>query len=133
MRARVGDEFFHVLRGNRGMHQHEVRRIAEQCDRREMADRIVSAGVCRRRNGMRAGGAQRPGVAIGRGARSDLNAYRSAAAGTVIDDDLLAELFGGALRYQTRHGIGRTTRWKRNHKPDGTFGKRCVRAIFQQP
>ena len=83
---------------HRRIDEKEHRSGADQTDRREVADRIVMHALLDCRNdGVRHVGEQQ-GVAVRRGFGGDLDADAAAGAGTVVDDDWLAERFRQAAR-----------------------------------
>ena len=97
---RERDEVRRGLGLHRRIDEEEHRSGADQTDRREVADRIVMHALLDRRNdGVRHVGEQQ-GIAVRRGFGGDLDAEAAAGAGTVVDDDRLAERFRQRLAEQ---------------------------------
>ncbi len=75
----------------------------------------------RRNDGVRHVGEQQ-GVAVGRGFGGDLDAEAAAGAGTVVDDDLLAERFRQPLAEQAAEHIRAAAGRVWHDEGDGTIG-----------
>ena len=91
---RHGDEVAHRLGRERRIGQQHNRHGADQADRREVLARVepgvnVEARIDRDRSGV----TEQQRVAVRRRLRDDARADGSAAAGPVVDHDLLAERF----------------------------------------
>ena len=114
------------VRGCLGLHRRidekEHRSGADQTDRREVADRIVMHALLDCRNdGVRHVGEQQ-GVAVRRGFGGDLDAEAAAGAGTVVDDDLLAERFRQRLAEQACEHIRAAAGRVGHDQGDGMIG-----------
>ncbi len=106
-RAHQGDQLLEALRRRGRMHHEHVGRTAEIGDVGEVAHRIEPGvlRIHRRRQhvGRHAGRHQR--VAVGLAARDRLGADEPAAAGAVLDEELLPEGFAQPLREHPRQKI----------------------------
>jgi hypothetical protein len=75
------------------------------------------------RDGERADRALAERIAVGRRFRNGVDADGERAAGTVVDDDGLAELFRERGRDDARDVVGRAASGLRNDETDGSLGK----------
>src|SRR5665213_4469860 len=83
------DQFLHIMRGQRRVHQNDEWTGSDQSDWREILARVVAdIGVKRRVNRKRAGAAEAKRVAVGRGLGDLARAERAAGATMILDDDL---------------------------------------------
>jgi hypothetical protein len=119
---RERDEVLRCLGLHRRIDEKNHRGGADQADRREVADGIVMYPLLDRRNdGVRHVGEQE-GVAVRRGFGSNLDAEAAAGAGTVVDDDLLAERFRHPLADEASEHIRAAAGRIGHDEGDGTIG-----------
>jgi hypothetical protein len=91
-------------------HQH-VRRSRDAPDRHEVSRRLVGQVLAQvRQDRVDGGGRQQQHIAVGRGLGDEVRAKRTARAGPVVDDDLLAERFRHLLRNQACELVGGAAR-----------------------
>ena len=103
----VGDQFLDAARGQRRRDQQDTGRPADLGNRREILVGLVGqTGHQVWRDGMRAAGGEQQRVAVRRGLGRLARADGAARAGAVVDDQLLAQVLGHALRHHARHEVG---------------------------
>ena len=101
-----------VLAGSLRSNHHHLRHANDAGDRRRVAQKIeIEMLIKRGVDGVRTGN-QKQRVTVGRRLHHHLGGEVGAGAGPIIDDELLAELFGQPFRRQPRHGIGGAARRK---------------------
>ena len=98
LRFRERDQLLHRFHRQRRMHDEDVRQRREARDRREVAHRVERQLLVQARIDRERRGDHEQRVAVGRRFRDDLGAVEAARAGTVVDDDRLAERVAQALR-----------------------------------
>ena len=105
----IGDQLLHAIdRQGRRHHQHH-RSARHGRDRGEILVRvIIEMLVQRRRDRERARGGEQERVAVGLRRRRSTHSDRAAAAGTVLDVDVLREARGHVLSDQPAHGVDRS-------------------------
>jgi hypothetical protein len=114
-----GDEFLHILRGDRRMHHEDVRDRGQVGDRNEIGQRLV--GELRVRGGIdrvRRDGRDAQRVSVRRRLRDEVGADAAAGPGAIVDDDRLPELLRELVGDEPRDDVGRATRRERNDEPD---------------
>ena len=94
MRFREGDQFRHRLHRHRRMHHHCKRRHADHRHRRQIAAGVVAEFEHVRRNRQCSAGGEEERVTVSGGMCGKIPADAAAGTGPVVDDDLLAQLFG---------------------------------------
>jgi len=123
MDARTSNERVERLRGQAGMHRHEMRRRPHHPDRGEIGCRIIGQlPVQTLVDGLRSVGADEQRVTVGLGARCFCGSEIAAGAGLVLDHDRLAERGFQMFRQQPCREIGASSRWKR-HDDDNGLGR----------
>ena len=106
---RQRDQFPHILGRYCGIDDQHDRRSREQCDGREIRGRIErELAVERLIDGERPGRGEQQGVAVRLRLGDEIAAGVSAAAGAVLDDELLAEIVTEFLRQDARHHVHRS-------------------------
>jgi hypothetical protein len=115
---RQRDQFLHRAHRQRRMHNQHVRRERHLHHRRKILRRIKGEFRIERRDHREGRAGQQQRVTIGLRTRDDFRTDRTAGAGPVIDNELLAEGFGEFLRDQPPRHIGGAAGRKRNDQTD---------------
>jgi hypothetical protein len=119
------DQFVHRGDAERRMRHQQVRQLVEQADRREVLHRIErQVAIQRRPHAMRADGAEKQRVPVGRRLGRGLGANAPAGAGTVIDQHLLAEALADELADAACQHIGRAAGGEGDDQPQRLGGIR---------
>ncbi len=112
-----------LLRWHVRMHHQHDRRARKQRDRSEILGRIErQLAVERLVDGERSGRGEQQRVAVGIRLGHRLAAGVAAAAGSILDDELLAEIVGELLRQDARHHVDRAAGRVRIDDADDALG-----------
>jgi len=121
-RFHPGDELFDARRRYRWMHKQHLRRYADERCRRQIRRRVeAKLGEQARIDHERTADHEHR-VAIGRRPRDERGADIAAAAGMVLDVELLAEALGEFRREHARNYVDRTSRCERGDHLDRPIG-----------
>ena len=122
----VSDEFGNSRGRNRWVHLHHIGHAHDARDRRDVADEVeIKLVVKRRIDGVRRAH-QEQRVAVRCRLHDRLGGDIGAGAGSVLDDERLAELLRQPLTHQAREGVGGAARRKPDDQPHRSWRVRLA-------
>ena len=112
-------QFLDVLHWQRGMHGDQARLRGKQADKSEILQRVIQQLLHQIRVGDVACGMNQQRVTVSGCASNDFRADDAGAARAVIDDELLAGVFGNFLEHDEAHHIEQPARGPCAHHAHG--------------
>jgi hypothetical protein len=114
----IGDELADIVRRQCRIGEQHHLRVGHLGDRREIPDHVEGDALVQPFDQHRGDIHQQDGVAVGRGPCHGLNADHPAAAGPILNDDLLLQLLAELFAQQPRDGVDAAAGCERHDQRD---------------